>query len=230
MNRKEFYHRYQNFEKPASTFYHKYIPKKFGKLIAYPLYRLNFSPNQLSLLSFLLLIASISCLFLYEGIISHLLFFSISLLSYSLDCIDGVLARIMEKQTKFGAFLDLLLDRTGELILYIAIFIYAYQHLNFIEGILLTVSLSIKYIYGIGSLIRSAKVPELNNVMKNKEGGILKMVVKFFYEFMDTGTFYFFLTIFFIIDKYELIFLYGGLSFLLLLGMAYIVFRNEVRT
>ena len=229
MNRKEFYSIYNVHEKPASTFYHRYVPKKFGKLIAYPLYKLNLSPNLLSLSSFLLLLLSIFNLFYFNGLIGQILFFLVSLISYSLDCIDGVIARISEKQTKFGAFFDLLLDRAGELILYIAVLFYSFNHLNQIEMVLLSFSLFIRYIYGIASLIRAAKVPEMNDTMKRKDPGILKNVVKFFYEFTDTGTFYFFLTICFILSKFSFIIIYGALNTLMLFGMIYIVFKNEFK-
>ncbi len=81
------------------------------------------SPNLLTFLSFLLIVAS-SILVLNTDLLNNFYYrFSIALLiqlSFILDCSDGQLARITGKTTKIGAWLDRILDRAGEFLIFTA--------------------------------------------------------------------------------------------------------------
>lgn len=78
--------------------------------------RLNFSPNLITLLSFLFTLAA-SCFFLFpdrQMLLFGIIFFNIGAL---FDCADGQLAILMNRRTKLGSFIDPFVDRIGEIVI-----------------------------------------------------------------------------------------------------------------
>jgi CDP-diacylglycerol---glycerol-3-phosphate 3-phosphatidyltransferase len=73
-----------------------------------------------------------------------------TLLAGLLDTLDGTLARALEESRKFGAFLDSVLDRYAELIIFLGIWCYFYRH----DAKLAFASLTILFIL-FGSLMVS---------------------------------------------------------------------------
>jgi len=228
MTYKEFIGEYDKNEKPASTFYHKYVPKKIAKLISFPLYKLGVTPNLISTLSFLFLLISISSLFFVEGVFGVVIFFILSLLSYSLDCVDGVLARITNQSSDFGGFYDLFLDRLGEIILYYFLFLYILTNNIETNYHLITVSLIIMFYYSIVSILRSFRLKKLDGTMKKTKKNFISLAVRFLYEFIDTGTFYFLLAVSLAFNFIEILILfYGFVSFILILGILFFSYSNK---
>ena len=88
----------------------KYFYRKFSKPIAQILYKLNFEPNQVTILSFLLGVLS-GVIFYYRMFLFGLV---VLFISEILDCADGDLARLKKKVSKKGEFLDSFLDRIVE--------------------------------------------------------------------------------------------------------------------
>lgn len=83
---------------------------------------LRLKPNHVSLLGLLTgMLAGIS--FAYWPFLGGIL----TLLMGLLDTLDGCLARTLEQSRKFGAFLDSVLDRYTELIIYLGIWCYFYS-------------------------------------------------------------------------------------------------------
>lgn len=74
------------------------------------------TPNQLSILSFLLMTLSAVCLALGE-LIFQVVAGGLILLAYLIDCLDGDLARYSDLKSPLGAMLDPMLDRYGEFLL-----------------------------------------------------------------------------------------------------------------
>jgi len=91
------------------------------------------SPNLVTLISFIfilipgLLVLDIAKLdnILYRIIIAFLI-----QMSFILDCSDGQLARIIEKPSKLGAWLDKVLDRVGEFYIFTIFGIIAWKQTN----------------------------------------------------------------------------------------------------
>ena len=84
--------------------------------------RLNLKPNHISLLGFLTsILAGIA--FAYQPFWGGVL----TLLTGLLDTLDGSLARTLGHSKKYGAFLDSVLDRYTELIIYLGIWCYFYR-------------------------------------------------------------------------------------------------------
>ena len=214
MTYKEFIKNYDKYEKPASTFYHKYVPKQIAKLISYPLYKIGITPNLISSFSFFLLLTSIAFLYFKEDSVGIFIFFVLSLLSYSLDCVDGVLARITNKLSDFGGFYDLFLDRLGEAVLYYFLFLHFLTNEIITSYYLISISLMIMFYYRIASILRSFKLKKLDGTMKKTKKSLISLFVAFLYEFIDTGTFYFLLTISLLFNFTEiLVIFYGFLVF-----------------
>jgi CDP-diacylglycerol--glycerol-3-phosphate 3-phosphatidyltransferase len=82
--------------------------------------RTGLSPNVITVIGFLLMIGVavvLACGHLFWGgllIIAAVLF----------DAVDGTLARMMGRTSRFGAFLDSTLDRFSEAIIFLGLFIY----------------------------------------------------------------------------------------------------------
>lgn len=74
------------------------------------------TPNQLSILSFLLMTVSAVCLY-FGDLIFQIFAGCLILLAYFIDCLDGDLARYSNMQSPLGAMLDPMLDRYGEFLI-----------------------------------------------------------------------------------------------------------------
>jgi CDP-diacylglycerol---glycerol-3-phosphate 3-phosphatidyltransferase len=84
---------------------------------------LRLRPNHISLIGlFISLLAGIS--FAYRPFWGGIL----TLLTGLLDTLDGCLARALDQNKKYGAFLDSVLDRYTELIIYLGIWCYFYRN------------------------------------------------------------------------------------------------------
>lgn len=84
---------------------------------------LKIKPDHLSIFGVLIsLLAGVA--YAYEPALGGLL----TLLAGLVDTLDGCLARSLNQVRRYGAFLDSVLDRYSELILYLGIWFYFYRH------------------------------------------------------------------------------------------------------
>ncbi|HKK15825.1 MAG TPA: CDP-alcohol phosphatidyltransferase family protein [Gammaproteobacteria bacterium] len=90
----------------------------FWNRIAQVLVALNLAPNMITWIGLLLVLAS--CLFylLYEN---NLVFGLLLALSFSFDALDGAVARITRNASKYGGYLDAVIDRYQELAIYLVL-------------------------------------------------------------------------------------------------------------
>ena len=79
--------------------------------------RLQISPNQVTITGFLITLASAGLLLSDFPISAGIVF----LVGSALDLVDGTLARLEQRATPFGTFLDSTLDRIGEGAMFMAI-------------------------------------------------------------------------------------------------------------
>ncbi|MCD6188945.1 MAG: CDP-alcohol phosphatidyltransferase family protein [Thermococcus sp.] len=84
--------------------------KRYLESLVKPLVRLGITPNQLTFLG--LLISLLGAYFLAQG--SQRIAALILLFGSLLDALDGALARLTEKTSRFGAFLDSTFDRISD--------------------------------------------------------------------------------------------------------------------
>ena len=107
------------------------------------------NPNIITIMSFVfILFASILILKLsLNGIINRVLITLLIELSFIFDCVDGQLARKIDKTSLFGAWLDKYLDRFGEIFLYSAIGYITWKYSNNIIYFILGISLGFLFVY-----------------------------------------------------------------------------------
>lgn len=102
----------------------RYINRRFSRPIArFFAENTGVSPNQMTVISFLVGVLSGVSFLLFRPILGGIL----AQLCSILDGVDGDLAIITNRVTRFGGFLDSLLDRYGDSIILIGMTYYAYM-------------------------------------------------------------------------------------------------------
>lgn len=99
-------------------------------LLVSPFEGLGISPNTLTYFSFFLALVAAFVFLNYSRIAGVLLF----LVSVSLDSLDGALARKIKKVTKWGGYLDAVVDKLVEVMLFFCMGVYSWP-LAFAAGI-----------------------------------------------------------------------------------------------
>lgn len=98
---------------------------------AYLAYKLGVSPNGVSLASGIFSVCTIVAAALLpagELTFSILVVWGLAQFAYLLDCADGQLARITNKTSELGAFLDKSMDVSGTMLQFGAFSIFVYRH------------------------------------------------------------------------------------------------------
>lgn len=111
------------------------IARKYSRVFLEPLARFisttGVSPNVVTIIGFILMVGV--AFVLAQG---HFLWGGILITGVALfDAVDGTLARMMGRTSRFGAFLDSTLDRFSEAVIFLGLFIYFIgqnQHLELI--------------------------------------------------------------------------------------------------
>ncbi|HEX9922027.1 MAG TPA: CDP-alcohol phosphatidyltransferase family protein [Anaerolineae bacterium] len=98
--------------------------RKYSRVILEPMARFvswtGVSPNIITVIGFVLMVGV--AIVLARG---HLFWGGILIMGVALfDAIDGTLARMMGRTSRFGAFLDSTLDRFSEAVIFLGLFIY----------------------------------------------------------------------------------------------------------
>ena len=133
--------------------------RKFLEPLARFLSATGVSPNVVSIIGFILMVGVAIVLakgYLFLGGI-------LIIVAGIFDAIDGTLARMMERTSRFGAFLDSTLDRFSEAIIYLGLFIYFIGQNQQMELILI-------YATVVGSLMVSyalARAESINVPLKD---------------------------------------------------------------
>ncbi|MFZ8834118.1 MAG: CDP-alcohol phosphatidyltransferase family protein [Candidatus Caldipriscus sp.] len=103
---------------------HRIILKPLAEFLA----KMGIHPNFITLFSFLITSSGIIWILLKKPLIAFIWF----LLSAPLDAVDGYVARISGKVSRFGAFLDSTLDRITDSLLFLSlIFIFGEDPFSF---------------------------------------------------------------------------------------------------
>jgi archaetidylinositol phosphate synthase len=96
----------------------KHTIDRFWNLAALPLVRLGLTPNQVTWLGLALVLAN--CV-LYVGT-GNSLWFGLGLaVSFAFDSLDGAVARLARASSRYGGYLDAVIDRYQEIAVYLAI-------------------------------------------------------------------------------------------------------------
>jgi phosphatidylglycerophosphate synthase len=92
---------------------HRIVLKPFAEFLA----KMGIHPNFITLFSFLITSSGVIWILLKKPLIAFIWF----LLSAPLDAVDGYVARISGKVSRFGAFLDSTLDRITDSLLFLSL-------------------------------------------------------------------------------------------------------------
>lgn len=88
--------------------------------------RINVNPNVLTVIGAVIVV--ISAIFIYYGyfIIGGI----VLIVAANFDALDGTIARLLNKTSRFGAYLDSLLDRYTEIAIFLALYFYYFYQLK----------------------------------------------------------------------------------------------------
>ena len=111
------------------------VARKYARVFLEPLARFisrtGISPNVITVIGFILMIGVAVVLAMGYFVLGGILITAVAIF----DAVDGTLARMMGRTSRFGAFLDSTLDRFSEAVIFLGLFIYFVgqnQHLELI--------------------------------------------------------------------------------------------------
>ena len=171
------------------------IFKPLVKAIARGLSKIGITPN---IATFIMLFFAILILFSL-GFFENLLLFSIFVFTTGIfDGIDGAIARLNDKSTKTGAFLDSTMDRVSEFIIFMGLLLYCWNESIFLIDMKVIVMISLfsslmisysraraenffKGDFDVGLMARSERLFYL----------VISSIIAFFFGFMNEFIFIF---------------------------------------
>jgi CDP-L-myo-inositol myo-inositolphosphotransferase len=150
-----------NLEKPSDGPISRYLNRPISIRISKYLVKTNFTPNFISVLSFIL--CCIGAIFFFFGNHLYLLIGAVfAQISSIIDGCDGEIARLKFKETEFGAWFDAVLDRYADAFLLFGLTYYVY----FLSGNFLY--LLIGFLAIIGTFMNSYTADKYDGLMKKK--------------------------------------------------------------
>lgn len=178
-----FFSEYQSYKAPVSLWTVRNIYQNMAMPITYLAIKVGISPNLITVFSFIsFLLGAVS--FYYS---SYLCCAFLWVLSYVFDCTDGAVARATNTGSRFGAFFDVMVDRTVSVLFLTIISIKLFSNEHSGEAYLILFSVASIVTYAIISSMRPLYFPELKGYAKNNELGLLRKIMKIPYETLDTG-------------------------------------------
>jgi len=221
----------------GSTWYHRNISLKLSNYVVYLSYRAGLSPNFLTVLSGVCcLLAMFAVLFFPRSLYAGLLNLAFLQLCFIFDCADGVLARIRGRTSKFGAFLDGVIDSFDHFLVFMIFgFVwarYCESHLSFGKVALFVICSSAYVFYFIVMMLVGQYFKELKGTMERfGENGLKERFFKLPYEFMNRGLHYLVLSLSFMMGWiYYGVLFYGLISACLTVALlVYLFLKYELK-
>jgi phosphatidylglycerophosphate synthase len=221
---------------PPSTIFHKHISLPISKFIVFSAYKIRLTPNQLTLLSSIFIFVGMVLIFLpYNKVYLGLINMVLLQLGFILDCSDGILARLINQPSKFGAFFDIFLDRLNNFIVFIlfgtAWSLQSDLSISTISVLVYVFSASAYILYTIVLLIQRFIFIEAKGTMQKYGQTLFERFVKTPYQLMNMGTHFFILSLAFIFGEiYYAVVLYGILSFMLTVVIIMYLYIHEKKS
>ena len=139
----------------------------------------RFTPNQLSLLSFFLMVAAAFCMSAGHRVLQALAG-CLVLLGYLIDCLDGDLARYSNMKSPLGAMLDPMLDRYGEFLMIFGAAVCGWnltENISWLMGGIYLTGMTLIYFYLVDAMVW--KVPPKDESRKKEPFLLLGTKVRF---------------------------------------------------
>ncbi len=145
------------------------LMRRLGRGIVYPIARFvgrtGLSPNAVTVIGFLFAVVVAAVLAQGQVRLAGILLIPAAIV----DAIDGAMARVLDRTTRFGAFLDSTLDRLSEAALFLGALIYVSREGTSTEIILVYVTI-------VGSLMVSYTRARAEGLGISIKGGIFTRV------------------------------------------------------
>ncbi len=221
------------FSKPGSTWYQRNIDAPGALIVAFIAHRLGMSPNALTVFSNLCAVAAMAAiLWRPDDWRFGLLNLFLLQLCFIADCADGVLARLQNKSSRFGAFLDNVLDTFNYYIVFIGFGIAwalkSPDEIHFENVILYITGAALYTCYYHTSLIRGYLFGDLKGTMVRYGQNWKEKILKIPYELINRGIHYLLLSIAYIFDAiYWMVLFYGILGGSLTMAMVFYVYFKD---
>jgi len=198
--------------KPYDTVIARYVLRPLSAVIVQYLSKTFVTPNEITVSKFLLEIC-VAFFWIWGNFYQILCTLPLVFLALLFDCVDGDLARVKNMETPMGAWLDLILDRTGDGILFLsAALISCVKNVAYTSWIL-------AYVAVFGILMDALTTEKQHTLVKDFKPAITCITNSFFREviLLFSGDFFLIaLTIGVIINKIDL-----ALGFIALLSNGY---------
>lgn len=177
--------------KEVGTLYTRLLNRFVSKYVTYGAYRLGLSPNALTVLSTVAVAAgAASLLVLSDRLAGGVAALVLLQLAYVLDCCDGQLARLTGTASTFGGFLDLVLDRLNNLLVFsgiIAAEVLRSSRDDAASALLPLLAGLVGYVsYTVASMIRGFMFASTKGYSRLLSG-VRGLIVRAVYELGDTG-------------------------------------------
>ena len=217
----------------GSTWYHMTVTFRGSKIITFVAHNIGLSPNLVSFISALFAVAAMGLILWKPNNLGVELLSLLSLqLCFMSDCADGMLARIQNRTSRFGAFLDHLLDTLNHYVVFIGFGIawtIKFPEAACIENIILYVAgASLYTFYYEVSMIRGYEYGHLKGTMDRLGKNWKQKVLKIAYALINRGVHYLLLSIAYILGVIHwVVFLYGILGMLLTVAMIVYVYSSD---
>ncbi|OGT06733.1 MAG: hypothetical protein A2103_01205 [Gammaproteobacteria bacterium GWF2_41_13] len=222
----------RHFYTKGSTYAHA-LSLQLSKIIIFIAYNLKFTPNGLTVLSTIVIAIGMGFIVAKPTSLWFAMLNILCLqLGFMLDCADGTLARLQNKNSLFGALLDPFLDRVNNFIVFIgfcvAWFFKSKGQISFSELLIYVFSASAYILYTVLSFMRGVIFKHLAGTMERFGRNGKEKLIKLPYQFMGMSMHFFILGVAYIFNAifYAVLF-YGILSSLMIIAMLFYLSQNE---
>jgi len=223
----------KNFTALGFTWYHMTVTFRGTKLIAFFANNIGLYPNLVSFISALFAVTAMGLILWKPNDLGAGLLSLLSLqLCFMSDCADGMLARIQNRTSRFGAFLDHLLDTLNHYIVFIGFGIAwtfkSPEEVSTRSVILFIIGCSLYTFYYEVSMIRGFIFRNLKGTMENFGKSWWQKILKIPYELINRGVHYLLLSIAYIFGVvHSMVLFYGILSGSMIIAMTvYLYFKD----
>lgn len=231
----EFNNNCEKYSTPGSTWFHREIELRGAKVVAFIAISIGMTPNILTLLSTLFAVAGIMVIILrpndwMAGVLSLLLL----QLCYITDLSDGIVARFQNRSSKFGAFLDIFLDRFNNFLVFGGFgFVWVTNSPSkpSLISIAIYISAASAYIlYTIATMQQGFIFTNLKGTMVNYGKSWQEKLLKLPYEFVNMGVHFLLLSLSYLVGLiYPMVIFYGILGGSMTIAMIVYLYLKDVK-
>ena len=223
----------KNFTTLGSTWYHMTVTFRGSKVITFVAHNIGLSPNLVSIISALFAVTAMGLILWKPNDLGTGLLSLLSLqLCFMSDCADGMLARIQNRTSRFGAFLDHLLDTLNHYVVFIgfgiAWAIKSPEAASIGNVIIYIVGACLYIFYYEVSMIRGYEYGHLKGTVEKLGNSWRQKVLKIAYALINRGVHYLLLSIAYLLGVIHwVVLLYGILGMALTVAMVVYVYLSD---